>query len=194
MSRTTDERQDLGLAPTRAQCPPAPVTSSATSPPAAIQGTGPIEPQPGSVPDAQLQYIQQRTTSHQWFLFTLVFKDSSFSPNPSKFLDFFDNNSYVRYRIVKMIGWSHGDPIMFIREYECGLVASMGNLNAPHHIHCILGIPKGSNISRLLRKYKRELIAPNSRFLASVDLQPLSTSVDIERAHRYIRKRKPVHV
>jgi hypothetical protein len=133
-----------------------------------------------------LDWIQSKN-DHRWYLLTVTYKDSSFVSKEQKYLYLFD--TYVRKRIHKKIGYSH-KPITDVREYECSVIGSSGNIYCPHHVHCILGIPAIARTDRLVKDYKVALAHPRSRFIESVNLKELTTEKDIERAYCYIRKRK----
>jgi hypothetical protein len=124
---------------------------------------------------------------HKWFLLTVTYKDSSVVPKGNKYIYLFD--TYVHRRIHKKIGYSH-KLIAFVREYECSVIGSYGNMNCPHHIHCVLGIPVAARIDRLVRDYQLAIAHPRSAFIDSADLQELKTDCDVERAYCYVRKRK----
>ena len=104
-----------------------------------------------------------------------------------KYLNLFD--SYIHKRIQKRIGNSHR-AITFIREYECSVIGASGNINCPHHVHCILGVPVTARNDRLIKDYQVAIAHPKSRVIESVDLQELKTETDIERAYYYVRKDK----
>jgi hypothetical protein len=130
-----------------------------------------------------LNWIQSKT-DHKWYLFTVTFKSSSLVPTHDKYINLFD--TYVHRRVHKKIGYSH-KPITFVREYECGVIGSSGNINCPHHVHCILGVPVTARNDRLLKHYQMAIVHP---VIESADLKQLTTEKDIERAYCYMRKRK----
>lgn len=124
---------------------------------------------------------------HKWYLFTVTFKDSSVGPKQEKYINLFD--TYVHKRIQKRIGYLHR-AITEVREYECSVIGASGNLNCPHHVHCILGVPVRARNDRLLKDYQVAIAHPKSRLIESADLQELKTETDVERAYCYVRKGK----
>jgi hypothetical protein len=133
-----------------------------------------------------LSWIQSKK-DHRWYLFTVTFKDSSFVSNRNRYIPLFD--SYIRMRIQKTIGYSYR-VITDFREYECSVIGASGNINCPHHIHCILGVPISARNDRLVESYQRAVASPKSRIIESADLKELKTEFDVERAYSYIRKGK----
>jgi hypothetical protein len=135
-----------------------------------------------------LKWIQSKS-EHRWYLFTVTFKDSSIDPKQEKYIHLFD--TYVHKRIQKTIGYSHrANTFMFVREYECSVIGASGNINCPHHVHCILGVPVTARNDRLTKGYQAAIAHPKSRIIESADLQELRTNRDIEQAYCYVRKRK----
>ena len=133
-----------------------------------------------------LEWIQSKK-DHRWYLFTVTYKDSSVAPKQYKYINLFD--SYIHRRIQRKIGYSHR-AITCIREYECSVIGASGNINCPHHVHCILGVPVAARNDRLIKDYQIAIAHPKSRIIESVDLKELTTEKDIERAYCYVRKRK----
>jgi hypothetical protein len=141
------------------------------------------------MPSADIQTLNwiQSKNDHKWYLFTVTFKDSSIGPKQEKYINLFD--TYVHKRLHKKIGYSH-KAITFVREYECGVIAASGNINAPHHVHCILGVPVTARNDRLIKHYQVAIAHPDSDIVESADLKELKTDKDIEGAYCYIRKKK----
>jgi hypothetical protein len=137
--------------------------------------------------DVQILNWIQSKTDYKWYLFTVTFSDSSIVPRRDKYISVFD--TYVHRRIHKQVGYSHR-PITVVREYECGVIGSSGNINCPHHVHCILGVPVTARNDRLIKGYRRAIACPKSRLIESADLKELKTDSDVERAYCYIRKGK----
>jgi hypothetical protein len=113
----------------------------------------------------------------------VTFKDSSVGSNPSKFIAIYEG--FVRRKVLELTGYSHGDPVMFMREYSD--VPTTANSHHPHHIHAVLGIPIPANHTRLLKKYKKLIARPQSKVIADVELRPLPTDEDVRRCYWYMR-------
>jgi hypothetical protein len=137
--------------------------------------------------DVQILNWIQSTKDHKWYLFTVTFKDSSVGPKQEKYINLFD--TYVHKRLQKKIGYSHR-AITFVREYECGVIGASGNINCPHHVHCILGVPVTARNDRLIKQCQSAIAHPESGIVESADLKELKTGTDVEQAYCYIRKGK----
>jgi hypothetical protein len=136
-----------------------------------------------------IDWLHTNGHQYQFYFMTVTFKDSSPGDKRQKYTGFFDGN-YINRKLLRLIGYSHGDLALFMREYECSLMGSMSNSHCPHHIHAVIGVPSGGNQLRLMRNYKKALAPRRSRIIASVDLNPLVTDDDVTRTYQYMRKGK----
>jgi hypothetical protein len=136
-----------------------------------------------------IHWLQTNAHQYRFYFMTVTFKDSSPGNKRQKYTEFFDGN-YVNRRLLRLIGHSHGELMLCMREYECSLMGSMSNVHCPHHIHAVIGVPIGGNHGRLMRNYKKALAPLKSRIIASVDLSALITDADITRTYKYMRKGK----
>jgi hypothetical protein len=131
-----------------------------------------------------LKWIHDRWPSHRWFALTVRFNMFTLH-NPMSSLCHALFDSFVVYKLRKLIGVQYRQSALFMREYEIG----MDGNGYCHHVHAVIGVEKGARIDRLTKNIQQALVGSGEGRIHGVRLDELKTLSDVDAAYSYMRKK-----